>query len=58
MVRITISQIVTLIVFGAIGTFFGSGIKAKPGTPWLVSLALFIVVSQWILIGLLTKRAN
>lgn len=51
MVRITISVLATYVVFGAIGILLGRSIKATPRTAWLVSLAIFAVLSQWILVG-------
>lgn len=49
--RITISVLATYVICGVIGFLLGRSIKAKPRTPWLVSLAIFAVLSQWILVG-------
>lgn len=47
----TAAVLTTYVGFGAIGLLFGRVVRAKPSTVWWIVLALFVVLSQWILPG-------
>lgn len=45
----TVSSLATYAIFGGIGLLFGRRAITKPRTPWLIVLAILVLLSQWIL---------